>query len=144
MTEEEKEAIENLEDEVYSIEGIEIQKITFYTKGVEDIKTILNLIQKQQKENEKLKNKNQDLLRKLRNRVKEVNKLNKYSLYKTEFSNLNKQIEEKDRIIDLMATRVYLNEQEREEMKEYIYTSNKPKNFKSFVKQYFEKQAKEV
>lgn len=144
MTEEEKEAIENLEDEVYSIKGIEIQKITFYTKGVEDIKTILNLIQKQQKENEKLKNKNQDLLRKLRNRVKEVNKLNKYSLYKTEFSNLNKQIEEKDRIIDLIATRVYLNEQEREEMKEYIYTSNKPKNFKSFVKQYFKKQAKEV
>ncbi|MCI9110534.1 MAG: hypothetical protein HFH47_01830 [Bacilli bacterium] len=53
-------------------------------------------------------------------------------------------IQKKDKIINLMATRVYLNEQEREEMKEYIYTSNKPKDFKSFVKQYFKKQAKEV
>jgi len=108
------------------------------------IQKISNLIQKQQKEIDKLKNKNKDLLEKLRNRVKEVKKLAKYSLYKKEFSKLNEIIQKKDKIIELMAPRIYLNEQEREEMKEYIYTSNKPKDFKSFVKQYFEKQAKEV
>lgn len=63
----------------------------------------INLVQKQQTELEKLKNKNKELIRKLRNRVKEVKKLNKYSLYKTEFSKLNKQLEKKDKIIDLMA-----------------------------------------
>ncbi len=50
----------------------------------------------EEKEIEKLKNKNKDLLRKLRNRVKEVNKLIKYSAYKKEFSRLNA-------IIDKMA-----------------------------------------
>lgn len=63
----------------------------------------INLVQKQQTELEKLKNKNKELIRKLRNRVKEVKKLNKYSLYKTEFSKLNKQLEKKDEIINLMA-----------------------------------------
>ena len=53
MTENEKEAIKHIEDEVYSIEGLEIQEITFYSKGVEDIKIMLNLIQKRQKEIEK-------------------------------------------------------------------------------------------
>lgn len=57
--------------------------------------------------------------------------------YREIMKNKNKQI-------DLMAPRIYLNEQEREEMRKYIYTSNKPKDFSSFVKQYFEKQAKEV
>lgn len=52
---------------------------------------------------DKLKSKNKELLRKLRNRVKEVKKLTKYSLYKKEFSRLNKQLEKKDTIIDLMA-----------------------------------------
>ena len=96
MTEEEKEAIERAKRE--------LQKTTFLTDiAHKDLKTILNLIQKQQKEDE-----------------------------------------EKEKTIDLMATRVYLNEQEREEMKEYICMSNKPKDFKSLVKQYFKKQAKEV
>lgn len=73
---------------------------------VKQITTILNLIQSQQKEIEKLKNKNKDLLRKLRNRVKEVKKLAKYSLYKQEFSRLNKQIEKKDKIIDLILEEI--------------------------------------
>ena len=55
---------------------------------------------------EKLRNNNKDLLRKLRNRVKEVKKLTKYSLYKTEFSTLNKQLEKKDKIIDGMANHI--------------------------------------
>lgn len=57
MTEEEKEAIEYIEDEVYSIEGLEIQEITFYSKGVEDIKTILNLVQNQRDKIEQLEEK---------------------------------------------------------------------------------------
>lgn len=57
MSEEEKKAIEYIEDEIYSIEGLEIQKITFYPKGVEDIKTILNLVQNQRDEIEQLEEK---------------------------------------------------------------------------------------
>lgn len=57
MTEDEKEAIEYIEDEVYSIEDLEIQEITFYSKGVEDIKTILNLVQNQRDKIEQLEEK---------------------------------------------------------------------------------------
>ena len=67
------------------------------------LEKLLNLIQKQQEELEKPRNKNKDLLRKLRNRVKEVNKLIKYSAYKKEFSRLNRMLEQKNRQIDLMA-----------------------------------------
>lgn len=87
MTEEEKKAIEYLKKyinwETYGERSLE-----------KDIQTVLNLIKKQQAEMEKLKNKNNDLLRKLRNRVKDVKKLKKYSTYKKEFSRLNKKIEE--------------------------------------------------
>jgi hypothetical protein len=74
------------------------------------IDVVLNLIQNQQKEIEKLRNKNKDLLRKLRNRVKEVKKLSKYSLYKKEFSRLNNTIEKKDKIIDLMTDELTCDE----------------------------------
>ena len=125
MTEEENKAIENFEKRLI------IEK---YTKNIgtpvyiKDIETILNLMQKLQKENEKLKSKNQDLQKKLRNRVKEVKKLNKYSLYKIEFANLNKQIREKDKIIDLMA---------KSWKQDDTRTVEK-------IKQYFKKQTKEV
>lgn len=65
--------------------------------------TILNLIKSKQKTIEKLSNNNKRLLKKLRNRVKEVKKLTKYSLYKKEFSRLNKELEKKNKIINLMA-----------------------------------------
>ena len=82
-------------------------------------------------EKDKLKKHNDDLLRKLRNRVKEVKKLQKYSLYKEEFSRLNKQLQNKDKIIDLMA----------EEFKEktLMYTDFTEEE----IKQYFENKAKE-
>jgi len=145
MSEEEKKAIEYIEDEIYSIEGLEIQEITFYSKAIEDIKAILNLVQKQQKEKEKLKKHNKELLRKLRNRVKEVKKLTKYSLYKKEFAKLNREIEKKDKIIDEM-------------LEEYEYNARiKIKNFcdeemrkntciqdcRICIKQYFEKKVEE-
>ena len=44
-------------------------------------------------------------------------------------------------MIDEIIQRVYLTKQEQEKMKEYIYSSNKKKDFYSFVKQYFEKKA---
>lgn len=65
------------------------------------LETALNILKEKDKEIEKLKKHNKELLRKLRNRVKEVKKLNKYSLYKKEFKTLNEQLKNKDRIIDL-------------------------------------------
>ena len=80
-------------------------------------------------ERDKLKKHNDDLLRKLRNRVKEVKKLQKYSLYKEEFSRLNQQLQSKDKIIDLMSEKIF---------EEGIVWENKEE-----VKQYFENKAKE-
>lgn len=69
---------------------------------IQAIETVLNLIEKQKAEIEKLRNNNKDLLRKLKNRVKDVKKLEKYSLYKKEFSTLNKQLKEKDLEIETL------------------------------------------
>ena len=67
------------------------------------IETVLSMLEEKDKQIDKLKKHNDDLLRKLRNRVKDVKKLQKYSLYKQEFSRLNKQLQNKEKIIDLMA-----------------------------------------
>ena len=67
------------------------------------IDTVLNELEKKEAEIDKLRNTNKDLLKKLRNRVKEVKKLTRYSLYKKEFARLNKQLKKKDTVIDLMA-----------------------------------------
>lgn len=69
----------------------------------EDMQVLISELKETRKQIEKLKNKNKDLLRKLRNRVKGVNKLIKYSAYKKEFSRLNAIIRQRDRQIDLMA-----------------------------------------
>ena len=79
-----------------------------------------------QQQIDKLKKHNDDLLRKLRNRVKQVKKLEKYSLYKEEFSRLNRQLQNKDKIIDLMS--------------EQLTT---PIHGKKWVKEYYERKAKE-
>lgn len=85
-------------------EAIEYLKNYKYDNEVKEaIETVLNLLEKKDKEISKLKNNNKELLRKLRNRVKEVKKLTKYSLYKKEFSTLNKQLQKKDKMIDEMA-----------------------------------------
>lgn len=89
MTEEEKKAIEYLENSL---------KSTVTHK--EQLNIIKNLIQKQQKELKILKDKNKDLLRKLRNRVKEVKKLSQYTLYKKEFSRLNIIIQKQQKEIE--------------------------------------------
>lgn len=101
LSKEEKEALEQFKSwRKYIIKHKEetnkADDLEFY------ITIILNLIEKLQKENKKLKGKKQDLLKKLRNRVKEVKKLTKYSQYKKEFSRLNQIIKEKDNQIDLI------------------------------------------
>lgn len=92
-----------------------------------------------QQQIDKLKKHNDDLLRKLKNRVKEVKKLQKYSLYKEEFSRLNKQLQNKDKIIDLMSEQL---------AGLAIFNIDKDEtlllNDKEEVKQYFENKAKEV
>jgi len=77
--------------------GIEFDTCIVSTKELDEL---LNLIDKQNKGLNKLKSKNKELLRKLRNRVKENNKLIKYSNYKKEFSTLNKQIDKQNKVID--------------------------------------------
>lgn len=90
-----------------------------------------------QQQIDKLKKHNDDLLRKLMNRVKEVKKLQKYSLYKEEFSRLNKQLQNKDKIIDLMSEQL---------AGLAIFNIDKDEtlllNDKEEVKQYFENKAK--
>jgi hypothetical protein len=90
-----------------------------------------------QQQIDKLKKHNNNLLKKLRNRVKEVKKLQKYSLYKEEFSRLNKQLQNKDKIIDLMSEQL---------AGLAIFNIDKDEtlllNDKEEVKQYFENKAK--
>ena len=92
-----------------------------------------------QQQIDKLKKHNNNLLKKLRNRVKEVKKLQKYSLYKEEFSRLNKQLQNKDKIIDLMSEQL---------AGLAIFNIDKDEtlllNDKEEVKQYYENKAKEL
>ena len=56
MTEEEKKAVERIEDTFYSDLGKGInkfQKITLYEDSIRDVRILLNLLEKLQKENEK-------------------------------------------------------------------------------------------
>lgn len=128
MTEEEKEAIETMKRWI-EYEKQNKDKINKANELIEIQETVLNLIQKQEKTINKLKRHNKELLRKLRNRVKEVKKLTKYSFYKKEFATLNKKLKEKNKQIDLMA----------KEIKERNYNFTN-KNIKE-IKQYFERQA---
>ncbi len=91
-----------------------------------------------QQQIDKLKKHNDDLLRKLKNRVKEVKKLQKYSLYKEEFSRLNKQLQNKDKIIDLMSEQLAGLAIFNIDKDETLILSDKEE-----VKQYYENKAKE-
>lgn len=112
------------------------------------IEFILNKYDIQQKELDKLRNKNKDLLRKLRNRVKQVKKLEKYALYKKEFSRLNKQLQNKDKQIDLLSeTLRYYNGMQQEQEFCIEICEKKECNIekcKDCIKQYFENKAKEL
>lgn len=150
MNEEEKKAIEYLKAKI-EINKIKIKSIE--EKGDKSLMglgtmhdvyklqnlnyiLLLNLIEKQDKIIDKQTNNNKDLLRKLRNRVKEVKQLSKYSLYKKEFSTLNKQIKDKDKIIDLMSEFIF-ETTDYEEEKIYDFKD------KDEVKEYFRKMVEE-
>lgn len=113
------------------------------------IETVLSMLKEKDKQIDKLKKHNDKLLRKLRNRVKEVKKLEKYSLYKEEFSRLNKQLQSKDKIIDLMANHIATSDSD---LCEYLdittkckyYAGDNGKTCDNCIKQYFENKAKEL
>ena len=113
------------------------------------IETVLSMLKEKDKQIDKLKKHNDKLLRKLRNRVKEVKKLEKYSLYKEEFSRLNKQLQSKDKIIDLMANHIATSDSD---LCEYLdittkckyYEGDNGKTCDNCIKQYFENKAKEL
>lgn len=111
------------------------------------IETVLSMLEEKDKQIDKLKKHNDELLRKLRNRVKEVKKLEKYSLYKEEFSRLNKQLQNKDKQIDLMAEAMrYYNGMQQEQEFCIEICEKKECNIekcKDCIKQYFENKAKE-
>lgn len=112
-----------------------------YSKAIEKV---LSMLEEKDKQIHKLKKHNDRLLKKLRNRVKEVKKLEKYSLYKEEFSRLNKQLLDKDKIIDLMTERVFLTEEEWKEIQGKKIYNVIEKDISKQIKQYFENKAKEL
>ena len=159
MTKEQEESIEYLkkhikyfEEQIKFIEATDCdyydEELELYQNRVKQFKTVLSMLEEKDKEIDKLKKHNDDLLRKLRNRVKEVKKLKKYSLYKEEFSRLNQQLQSKDKIIDLMANHIATSDSD---LCEYLDITNKCKYYAgdngktcdSCIKQYFENKAKE-
>lgn len=91
------------------------------------IETVLNLIKDQQTEIEGLKNRNKHL-------SADITKAVDYTF------ELNKEIENKDKIINELAPRVYLMKEEKEQMKKDIQNSYKEISFSTWVKQYFERK----
>lgn len=139
MTKEEKEAIKILEAQA-STKVRENQYLIFHKEATV---TVLNLIQKQEKTINKLKRHNKELLRKLRNRVKEVKKLTKYSFYKKEFATLNKKLKEKNKQIDLMAQCIDI-ELSSLRLSIILNKNVKPlESYKDEIKQYFKKKAEQ-
>ena len=126
--------LDYLLDDVYSTGLVEDEERNIYQYAIE---TVLPMLEEKDKQIDKLKKHNDELLKKLRNRVKEVKKLQKYSLYKEEFSRLNKQLQNKDKMIDLMSEQL---------AGLAIFNIDKDEtlllNDKEEVKQYFENKAK--
>lgn len=148
MTDKEKEAIEYFKKRIdICMENANIcddndfdEEATYLRKEQILTEIVLNLIQTQQAEIEKLRNNNKDLLRKLRNRVKEVKKLTKYSLYKKEFLTLNEHLKKKDKIIDEMAKCIDI-ELSSSRLGIILNKNVKPlENYKKDIKQYFERK----
>lgn len=138
--------LDYLLDDVYSTGLVEDEERNKYQDAIE---TVFPMLEEKDKQIDKLKKHNDELLRKLRNRVKEVKKLEKYSLYKEEFSRLNKQLQNKDKIIDLMANHIATSDSD---LCEYLdittkckyYAGDNKKTCDNCIRQYFENKAKEL
>lgn len=105
MTEEEKEATENLnklvqqrKDKTNTI-TIKYDNCICSTK---ELYIALNLIQRQQEENIKLKQENENLKNREKHQSKEIKKAVDYTF------ELNVEIEKKDKTIDAMAKQLYI------------------------------------
>ena len=125
----------------------QIDKKYINTRNSKAIEIVLSMLEEKDKQIYKLKKHNDDLLRKLRNRVKDVKKLQKYSLYKKEFSGLNKQLQNKDKQTDLMAEYISnITDCPFESEGKYIDCEKMcdVRTDKECWKQYFENKAKEV
>lgn len=125
----------------------QIDKKYINTRNSKAIETVLSMLEEKDKQIDKLKKHNDELLRKLRNRVKEVKKLEKYSLYKEEFSRLNKQLQNKDKIIDLTAEYISnITDCPFESEGKYLDCERMcdVRTDKECWKQYFENKAKEL
>ena len=136
--------LDYLLDDVYSTGLVEDEERNKYQDAIE---TVLPMLEEKDKQIDKLKKHNDELLRKLRNRVKEVKKLEKYSLYKEEFSRLNKQLQNKDKIIDLTAEYISnITDCPFESEGKYLDCEKMcdVRTNKEFWKQYFENKAKET
>ena len=119
------------------------------TKNSKAIEIVLSMLKEKDKQIDKLKKHNDRLLKKLRYRVKDVKKLQKYSLYKQEFSKLNKQLQNKDKIIDLMAETINNHDIDEDICKQMGQKENcnefeDKEKCKDCIKRYFENKAKEV
>ena len=127
----------------------QIDKKYINTRNSKAIEIVLSMLEEKDKQIDKLKKHNDRLLKKLRNRVKDVKKLQKYSLYKKEFSGLNKQLQNKEKIINLMANHIATSDSD---LCEYLDITTKCKYYAgdngntcdSCIKQYFENKSKEV
>nr|DAO80871.1 MAG TPA: hypothetical protein [Caudoviricetes sp.] len=138
--------LDHLLDDVYSTGLVEDEERNIYQDAIE---TVLPMLEEKDKEIDKLKKHNDDLLRKLRNRVKQVKKLEKYSLYKEEFSRLNKQLQNKAQIIDLMSEAINNNDIDEDicrcmGQKENCNEFEDKEKCTECIKQYFENKAKEL
>lgn len=136
--------LDYLLDDVYSTGLVEDEERNKYQDAIEKV---LPMLEEKDKQIDKLKKHNDELLRKLRNRVKEVKKLEKYSLYKEEFSRLNKQLQNKDKIIDLTAEYISnITDCPFESEGKYLDCEKMcdVRTDKECWKQYFENKAKEV
>lgn len=138
--------LDYLLDDVYSTGLVEDEERNKYQDAIE---TVLPMLEEKDKEIDKLKKHNDDLLRKLRNRVKQVKKLEKYSLYKEEFSRLNKQLQNKAQIIDLMSEAINNNDIDEDicrcmGQKENCNEFEDKEKCTECIKQYFENKAKEL
>lgn len=122
MTEEEKKAVERIEDTFYSDLGKGInkfQKITLYEDSIRDVRILLNLLEKLQKENEKA--------------------LAEYMEWQKQ------ELEQKDKIIEQMTYYIMNLDIDEDICKKVNCDTNSGElDCKDCIKQYFINKAKEI
>ena len=113
------------------------------------INELQDMLKEKDKKIEKLRNNNKDLLRKLRNRIKEVKKLERKD-YKSIVTKQGKTLEEraeqlkkKDKIIDLMANSFAEGGFYNEHCQTLIDNETCPNDCDKCVKQYFERKVRD-